>query len=888
MRTTIESITARMLRNILVFILCSFSAAVFIPMQAQEAFYVYRNDGDFNGFFYDEVLSMGYSKIGIDSVEYDEYVVQEVVLADTTYRIPLAAIDSIGFQQPEIRLNPKVRFIERDGYSPYLDEVANINGDSPSNNIVVKFLYLPTDMILREGDVLIGLPTDEIAQEKYYNKYFQGGSFSCVVENIEQVGYATYVRGHEVVQVGEVFDQYITVEEIGIDKQGNIRRRIAGCTEDGWPRRITQKEGEGEATVIDFNSTVSHSWNIASDTTQVDLSADLNLKLRIRVAYNITWRNGVYVKITPDLLAKVKPSMGLSIKREFKATLSDIIPLPDGIPFPAACPIFELCPMPTLFMNASGKLEARLNMPQVGLGVGMDIIINSKAVPFPIYGLVHLAEDEQEEVTDEMLDLSAEVKLSGSIYTGVEFQLVVNTNRWFEKILKAGIGMHFTAGPKVTAELSYNSNVTAADNAYWLLSNGSINHTWLSLGFNAGAKGKVGWKDENEVTFLEANKDLFLSTIRLAPKFDKTTAEEAGDYVVLELHPQPGINLLYKDFKIGVYENWHIGEEPKLVMECGDWHNIVIKEDHDFSYTLPVDELQPLWYVACPVVYGPGGPFRVENSGILFSAPLKVHLDNDEMHFTAAGGEQSITFTTNCPGDKFGFGKGWESSYISHKIDTLDKKAGKYKLTLQVKPNNRLFSRCQYEKGDDGCPYLWFRNASGEVVRKYIKYSQDDSDLSKFYVYYFTASFNGENGTYKMQDVSYGETGGIFRDAVFTRVGKDTIDVSANSSNASLTMRIINTTTETEYSRDQISYVSSGTAVYTRKNGRTHETYTITFDNQPHPQGSYYYLILHGALTSANYDKIKYDTSGEIESEEHDFMPDGGGCNLDMNYSVNE
>ena len=83
--------------------------------QAQEAFYIYRNDGDFNGFFYDEVVEMRYSKIGVDSVENDMFVTYEVELADTMYRIPLAAIDSIGFQQPEIKFNPRVKFIGKCG-----------------------------------------------------------------------------------------------------------------------------------------------------------------------------------------------------------------------------------------------------------------------------------------------------------------------------------------------------------------------------------------------------------------------------------------------------------------------------------------------------------------------------------------------------------------------------------------------------------------------------------------------------------------------------------------------------------------------------------------------------------------------------------------------------
>ena len=66
-----------------------------------QAFYVYRNDGDFNGFFYDEVIRMGYSKIDFNGFQHDHYVVQEIVTADSIYRIPISAIDSIGFVTPE-------------------------------------------------------------------------------------------------------------------------------------------------------------------------------------------------------------------------------------------------------------------------------------------------------------------------------------------------------------------------------------------------------------------------------------------------------------------------------------------------------------------------------------------------------------------------------------------------------------------------------------------------------------------------------------------------------------------------------------------------------------------------------------------------------------------
>ena len=90
-------------------------------LQAQDAFYIYRNDGDFNGFFFDEIVRMSYSKTDLEGEEHNEYVVQEIETKDSLYRIPLAAIDSIGFQQPEIKINPRVRIIERCELKQYLE-----------------------------------------------------------------------------------------------------------------------------------------------------------------------------------------------------------------------------------------------------------------------------------------------------------------------------------------------------------------------------------------------------------------------------------------------------------------------------------------------------------------------------------------------------------------------------------------------------------------------------------------------------------------------------------------------------------------------------------------------------------------------------------------------
>ena len=66
-----------------------------------DAFYIYRNDGQFNAFFRDEVDSIAYSYYDTDSVYYNDIVTQVIYTPDSIYRIPLAAIDSVGFVQPE-------------------------------------------------------------------------------------------------------------------------------------------------------------------------------------------------------------------------------------------------------------------------------------------------------------------------------------------------------------------------------------------------------------------------------------------------------------------------------------------------------------------------------------------------------------------------------------------------------------------------------------------------------------------------------------------------------------------------------------------------------------------------------------------------------------------
>ena len=45
--------------------------------QTQDALYIYRNDGGFNGFCFSDIERIEYSKVDTLGAEHDDYVVQE-------------------------------------------------------------------------------------------------------------------------------------------------------------------------------------------------------------------------------------------------------------------------------------------------------------------------------------------------------------------------------------------------------------------------------------------------------------------------------------------------------------------------------------------------------------------------------------------------------------------------------------------------------------------------------------------------------------------------------------------------------------------------------------------------------------------------------------------
>lgn len=684
-------------------------------VNAQEAFYIYRNDGDFNGFFYDEVVEMRQSKIGVDTIEYDQWVTQEIVLADTIYRIPLAAIDSIGFQQPEIRFNPRVKFIDKDGYAPYLAALNMYHG--------CNFTDLPANMIPQVGDVFIGLPTDSRAEELYGR---ENGSFAFVVDELDGWTYqdngrtvtVTQFKGHQVDKIGDVFEQYITVEQIGTDQQGNIIRRIAGCTPEGLPRKVITAAGTGDIDLFDISFNLTREWLPGGDD-KVDLSAEIKLKDHMRAAYNITWKK-FYVKLTNELTTRVKPSFGLQLNKSYEATSDDWVSIPH-ILFPAACPIFETNPTPMFFFRADGTLETRLNLPAVQLGLATDFIIDSDQRIFPVSFLMHMIPDEEAEVDDEMLDVSNSVTLKGMLQAGIKFQMNIATANWFKKILMADLGLHLYCGPKLEGRLSMSADlfnkaseedVYPTNGIYKALEKSYINFSFLSIDLEAKAKAAGFWGDPEEKKFFDANYSMLCDTLHFAPTFDPITVDYDSTTfkAVVHLHPHRGWIVGGSRIQLGMRTTYdRTFEKVEPIINIGPRNN-----DTVVDYTLEnIRWDESTYHFISLVRVGSFPPVRGDWE-LYFNPSLYFEADQDSLTFGAKDNlKKTVNISSNATLDHihyFGLTipNGWFNRY-SYETEALDDSRGSYYVKLEAAPNKTVFDRETF-RNDSIRPELYVRN----------------------------------------------------------------------------------------------------------------------------------------------------------------------------------
>ena len=285
-----------------------------IPTDAQtvgDAFYIYRNDGQFNAFFRDEVDSITYSCYDLDSVYYDDYVTQVVFTPDSIYRIPLAAIDSVGFVQPDNILKQGVISLT----VTILNYLVKVEGT---------YLYfldsIPLSLLPKVGDKLATIEMTEIFPYGYAGK----------VLSVQKAD-GLYVVECSGLELEDVFDSYNYLIDI--------------VPEDDNASRIRRAEKPNIDRTINI-PTLSHSWSLGVGRSIFSVNntveASLSPKFHIKGNDMVDPKRGrlTNIRITGNYTTGVKYDFGFEVS-----------PDPLEFPFPGGRNERPICPLLSFFWD---------------------------------------------------------------------------------------------------------------------------------------------------------------------------------------------------------------------------------------------------------------------------------------------------------------------------------------------------------------------------------------------------------------------------------------------------------------------------------------------------------------------------------------------------------
>ncbi len=397
------------------------------------AFYIYRNDGDFNAFL----------RADADSISFKNGC-QLVHTEDSTFAIPFAAIDSVSFITPQIKYKDNVFHIT-EAHLPYV-----ISADEAS---VTFSTNLPAKLRPAVGLVMVSDTFDEP---------FEDG-FMGTISSITETGQGLVVSCSEA-KVTDVFDELVMVGKVVATGNDNIskmppKKKIS-------PKKITKS---GEVFNIEIPGTFEFKiWDFLKIKDKITLSCDWYLhlswgKLIFRGVVHADHDMDVEFKLDTDLIKKANGN------KEVEPMWLLDIPLFTVLGILDLDLSFGLFLEPKVELAFTGTLPVQLHQT-FGFEVNTDDIIPIKPVV-------------QNKAT--LGDLEASLSMEGKLFTGIAAKLRAMIIS--EDVLSGNITGRF--GPEFGANFSAtisSSDVLSNDiNAYTI-----FKESKLSAGLKADAKAK--------------------------------------------------------------------------------------------------------------------------------------------------------------------------------------------------------------------------------------------------------------------------------------------------------------------------------------------------------------------------------------------------------------
>ena len=239
----------------------------------QDALYIFRNDGQFDAFFFGDIDRIEYSKIDTLGVEQADYVVQEVYALDSVYRIPISAIDSVAFVTPETKIKADV-FCPDKSIADYIIASDSVVWIRLASNT-------PTALIPKVGDKLF------IEEE---SKYLPNG-FVGLVTNIEK-GNNGYTITTGELEITDVFDRLVAKAAAATPGSGSNARTRGGLF-DGAEMEYTT---ETPIDVIDESGNLSlqGSYTVGK-LGPIEISGDVTGNLKYSLKEQLEVRAFLYI-----------------------------------------------------------------------------------------------------------------------------------------------------------------------------------------------------------------------------------------------------------------------------------------------------------------------------------------------------------------------------------------------------------------------------------------------------------------------------------------------------------------------------------------------------------------------------------------------------------------
>ena len=491
-----------------------------LPIQAQtenQAFYIYQNDGHFDGFFYDEIEKMSFSFLDTLGVEHDEIVSQEIFTADSVYRIMLSAIDSIGFVQPEVILNK--RMFRWDCYDLDPTTYPNMERDMdfltylmdwPEEYDCLFSSEMPVDKRPQVGDVFVDFGL------KYYN------GFAFKVESIKETAEGLAVHLKDIDDITDILEQFVCVEEYGEDEQGNmVRRRVSGrpdLTVGVFPKKSSTRRAEGILEGDIFNFSINGYLPLAGDD---DLSAylmpSIEGKLHVKTVWNLSLFGDKHIGIDTNLDFGI--GLGFVIDGKIADYMSPGLGNFASIPVPASFPLFFIKVGPDPFIRGDAHIKFALQTPKAKSSIWTKLEINNWVPSFDMgFGAPKSPKEEPESPNTVSATLSFSGFLQAGVLMPITFESMPTIQRWF----KLNLGGRWFLGPKIGADFSLDLTKMPWDDdaTYKQLKNIKFQLHLLDADFEVKNTVKLGSGKEKSTTLFDGSFNI-LPTVeaKLVPEF---------------------------------------------------------------------------------------------------------------------------------------------------------------------------------------------------------------------------------------------------------------------------------------------------------------------------------------------------------------------------------